>query len=66
MIVSQLIPAFLHLKAIGTKKGVWCAIEDWIVIVLFIGVMIICTGSSVIDLINKLKKWRVCYSYPSP
>lgn len=56
MIVSQLIPAFLHLKAIGTKKGVWYAIEDWIVIVLFIGVMIICTGSSVIDLINKLKK----------
>lgn len=66
MIVSQLIPAFLHLKAIGTKKGVWYAIEDWIVIALFIGVMIICTGSSVIDLINKLKKWRVCYSYPSP
>ncbi|OAO12029.1 Transmembrane amino acid transporter protein [Blastocystis sp. ATCC 50177/Nand II] len=55
VIVSQLVPAFLHLKAIGSKKGMWLVIEDWIVIVVFIGVMIICTGSSVVDLINKLK-----------
>ena len=62
--MSQLVPAFLHLKAIGSKKGMWLVIEDWIVIVVFIGVMIICTGSSVVDMINKLKHFILCFPKP--
>ena len=62
--MSQLVPAFLHLKAIGSKKGVWFVIEDWIVIVVFIGVMFICTGFSIVDLIHKLKHFILCFLKP--
>lgn len=55
VIVSQLIPAVLHLIVFKKTQGVWLWIEDWIIVILFTLVMIICTGSSVIDLINKLK-----------
>lgn len=61
VIVSQLIPAVLHLVVIKRTKGLWWWIEDWIIIVVFTLVMIICTGSSVIDLIHKLKNCIVCF-----
>ena len=55
VIVSQLIPAILHLVVFQRKQGIWRWIEDWLIIIVFTCVMVICTGSSIIDLINKLK-----------
>ena len=53
--MSQLIPAALHLVAVGKKQGLWLWIEDIIILILFFLVMVICTYSSVIDMINQLK-----------
>lgn len=52
VVVSQLLPALLHFKVIGTRNGLWRAVEDWIILVLFFGVMIICTYSAVASMIR--------------
>lgn len=52
VVVSQLLPALLHFKVIGTRNGVWKAVEDWVILVLFFGVMIICTYSAVVSMIR--------------
>ena len=44
------------------KHGLWLYIEDWIVLVLFTFVLIICTASSVIDMIDEMK-WFVCWIF---
>lgn len=63
VIVSQLIPAILHLVVFKRKQGIWRWIEDWLIIIVFTCVMVICTGSSVIDLINKLKHYICLFSH---
>lgn len=52
VVVSQLLPALLHFKVIGTRGGVWRAVEDWVIVILFFGVMIICTYSAVVSMIK--------------
>ena len=62
VVVSQLIPAALHMVAVGKKQGLWLWMEDIIILTLFFFVMVICTYSSVVDMIHQLKSsWIVCY-----
>ena len=62
VVVSQLLPVALHLRVFKKKHGLWLYIEDWIVLVLFTFVLIICTASSVIDMIDEMK-WFVCWIF---
>ena len=62
VVVYQLLPVALHLRVFKKKHGLWLYIEDWIVLVLFTFVLIICTASSVIDMIDEMK-WFVCWIF---
>lgn len=55
VVVSQLLPVALHLRVFKKKHGLWLYIEDWIVLILFSVVLVICTASSVIDMVNDMK-----------
>ena len=55
VIVSQLLPAILHLVVFKKSQGWWLFIEDCLIIAVFTVVLFLCTGLSIADLVRKMK-----------